>query len=504
MDGSMLILKNAYVIDSAQGIDGVTDVAIADGKIAWVGAGVAADGAQVMDLAGRYLSPGWIDIHVHAYGTLGFGDPDRIGIYQGVTSFIDAGGTGINTLDECMALMDGVKTGLYAGPLIFPFGIVGLDYLEQQVDFESIEQTGVQPWLDWMASHPGLLRFLKATCYSPIGMPPIDIAKKYARRLGLPLYLHIGENYDWPDLESPFEHAFGVLEAGDIVTHCYHGANDRVLDRQGVLRPCVKSAMERGVLFDIGFGSYGFSWETAEKALAQGLRPHFISSDLQQFNVLHPVFSLANVMSICMALGLPLQEVIAAVTATPAGKLKLGDRAGSLRPGLPADITVFSLEAGRFELADGFKRKRTIETRFCPVMAFKDGVRFDSDLLLAQDERNWFMQVMEDEVPAAATQLSPPQLIFIEAFAQALQAHRWEVTPPLQLSLPDATRLQDCFNAVRRESGLPLKDALNAVYDCFLDSRFPMQIGLFMVRLDRGFALSRLQEVASRCAAIAA
>jgi dihydroorotase len=49
-----------------------------------------------------------------------------------------------------------------------------------------------------------------------------------------------------------------------------------------------------------------------------------------------------------------------------------------------------------------------------------------------------------------------------------------------------------------RTSSIPLKDALNAVYDCFLEHRLPMQIGLLLVRLDRAFALARLKEVAAR------
>jgi dihydroorotase len=499
MNGKLVILKNAHVIDPAQGIDGINDVTIIDGKIGTVGKDIVPPaGAEVIDLSGQYLTPGWIDIHVHAYGALGFGDPDSIGIHQGVTSFIDAGGTGIKTLDECMALSEGMVTSLYAGPHIFPMGIVGLDYVDTDKDAESIVATGIQPWLNWMESHPGLLRYVKVGAYSPQGKRPIDIAKDVARQLKLPLYLHIGENYEWPELQSPFEHAFSLMEAGDIVTHCYHNANDSVLDKSGKLRPCVKDAMERGVLFDIGFGSYGFSWEVAEKALTQGLKPHFISSDLQQFNVLNPVYSLANTMSICMAVGLTLQEVIAGVTSTPAEKLALTDRAGSLRPGLPADITVFRLKSGEVELNDGFLRKRKVQTHFAPVMAFKNGKRFDSNLDLAQDERNWFMQISEDEVPHAAEGLSSSQLAFLESFSTTLASINWEVAAPQYLSLPKAEQLQNAFNMVRREHALSLKDALHAVYDCFLENRFPMQIGLFLVRMERPFALGRLKEVSSR------
>ena len=63
------------------------------------------------------------------------------------------------------------------------------------------------------------------------------------------------------------------------------------------------------------------TWQ--RKAFAQDLVPHTISSDLQQFNVVRPVKSLANVMSAMMRIGLPLKEVIDRVTRNPAKAVRL-------------------------------------------------------------------------------------------------------------------------------------------------------------------------------------
>ena len=60
-----LLLKNAHIVDPAVELDGVADVLIEDGKIAAVGEGLAADGAEVRDLSGKYLVPGLVDMHVH-------------------------------------------------------------------------------------------------------------------------------------------------------------------------------------------------------------------------------------------------------------------------------------------------------------------------------------------------------------------------------------------------------------------------------------------------------
>ncbi|MEJ0068497.1 MAG: hypothetical protein WDO24_06960 [Pseudomonadota bacterium] len=164
---------------------------------------------------------------------------------------------------------------------------------------------------------------------------PIDTAKAVADALGIPLYIHIGELQETLGVASPAEDAFRIAQAGDIVTHIYHNYLGRILDDQGKLLPVVRDAERRGVLFDLGFGNYGFSWDVAEKAYAQGLVPHFISSDLQQFNVLGPVCSLANVMSVCLRLGLSLSEGLAFINSVGT----LGGFAGPYMMGWLKDAT---------------------------------------------------------------------------------------------------------------------------------------------------------------------
>ncbi|MCH8052371.1 MAG: N-acetylglucosamine-6-phosphate deacetylase, partial [Chloroflexi bacterium] len=69
------------------------DVLIEDGRIAAVGPDLAADGAETVDLSGRVIAPGFIDVHVHGGGghPLITTDPGEIEAYarwavsQGVT-----------------------------------------------------------------------------------------------------------------------------------------------------------------------------------------------------------------------------------------------------------------------------------------------------------------------------------------------------------------------------------------------------------------------------------
>jgi dihydroorotase len=60
-----LLLKGGRVIDPAAGVDRKADVLLEDGRVARVDAGIAAAGAEKIDVAGRVVAPGFIDMHVH-------------------------------------------------------------------------------------------------------------------------------------------------------------------------------------------------------------------------------------------------------------------------------------------------------------------------------------------------------------------------------------------------------------------------------------------------------
>jgi dihydroorotase len=491
-----IVLKGAHVMDAEQGIDRVADVHIADGRIQFVGSRDVAENTNVVDLSGHYLSAGWVDIHVHAYGTLGFANPDTVGIYQGVTSFVDAGGPGIGVLDQFMELLGDLETSLYAGAFIRPMGLLGLNFIEG--DVRTLGEVPITRWVDFAKENRDMLRYIKCNAIGDYGSGTLMLTKGLAEILNLPLYMHIGEF----QLQNPKHllapEAFRIAEAGDIITHLYHGNLGRVLDENGKVLAVVREAERRGVIFDLGFGGYNFSWEVAEKAFAQDLIPQTISSDLQQFNVVRPVKSLANVMSAMLRLGMTLSEVIERVTLNPAKALSLTDRAGSLKPGLPADITVFRVDTGEYEIADCYTKVRKAEKQIVPVITFKNGKRFEADLSLAQDESNWFLQIAEDHIPAAASMLSERQRAFLNALATSLSSVTWELSSAERLDIEKALELQEIFHQVRARQGLPLKDALRSVYASFLDQNFTMQVGLLLLRIEQPFVLRRLREVSGQ------
>ena len=98
-----LVLRGGHLIDPANDIDRPMDVGIRQGRIAQVAERIPADAAeQAIELNGLYITPGLLDIHIHAYWTrrLGGGkwggslNPDAHFLKEGVTTCVDTGTAG--------------------------------------------------------------------------------------------------------------------------------------------------------------------------------------------------------------------------------------------------------------------------------------------------------------------------------------------------------------------------------------------------------------------------
>jgi len=63
--GRPLLLRGGRILDPASGTDQVGDVLLADGRIKAVGPGLEAPDAEVIDVSGKWIAPGFIDMHVH-------------------------------------------------------------------------------------------------------------------------------------------------------------------------------------------------------------------------------------------------------------------------------------------------------------------------------------------------------------------------------------------------------------------------------------------------------
>jgi len=88
---SELLIKNGRVIDPANNLDRICDVLISDGKIAEVGR-VDKQAGTVIDAAGKLVTPGLIDIHVHFREP---GDEEEETIASGSAAAVAAGFTSV-------------------------------------------------------------------------------------------------------------------------------------------------------------------------------------------------------------------------------------------------------------------------------------------------------------------------------------------------------------------------------------------------------------------------
>jgi len=142
-----LILKGGHVIDPANGVNAVRDVAIRAGKIAAVEANLPAGAARkTIDVSGLYVTPGLIDIHVHVFwgtkhGVTTDGDhcvqPDATGFRTGVTTMVDAGSSGWRDFpDFRRRVIDTAQTRVLAMINIVGVGMLSEDDAVDQNQFD--------------------------------------------------------------------------------------------------------------------------------------------------------------------------------------------------------------------------------------------------------------------------------------------------------------------------------------------------------------------------------
>src|SRR6266404_293697 len=83
-----ILIRGGLVIDGSGRPGELADVAIAGGRIARIGAGLAGDAGRLIDAAGLAVTPGFIDIKTHSDFTLPINPQAESKVRQGVTTEI--------------------------------------------------------------------------------------------------------------------------------------------------------------------------------------------------------------------------------------------------------------------------------------------------------------------------------------------------------------------------------------------------------------------------------
>jgi dihydroorotase len=329
-------------------------VAVRGGRIAAVGPDLDRDARQVVDVTGRLVTPGLVDLHTHVHPGAGYWgvDPDPVAWYTGVTTWVDAGSTGAYTLAGLRAAAAGRRVRV---PVLL--NIAGPGLAARTGEGRDLESCDPELAARTVRDHRDLVVGIKvridADAVGGNGVEPLRRGLAAAQASGVPVMVHIGVS------PPAVEDVLDLLRPGDIVTHCA-SAFARPLG------PAAQAAHARGVRFDIGHGSGGFSFEVVEAQLADGLRPYTISTDLHARSLYGPVFDLPTTMAKLLAVGMTLPEVVAAATVHPARALGLD--AGTLAAGAPADVAVFRVRTGDVEVVDAHRH-----TRRAPLRLVNDG-----------------------------------------------------------------------------------------------------------------------------------
>ncbi len=369
-----LLIQGGYVIDDRNGVDGLRDVGIKDGKIAAVAEHLDAKNAlKTVDVTGLYVTPGLIDIHVHAYAGTGergsyAGDnsvyPDGFTLRNGVTTVVDAGSSGWRSFDDFkQRVIDREKTSVLAEINIVGAGMRGGPWEQDLADMDG-KLTGEKA-----RQYPGLIVGIKTAHYEGPEWKPVDQAEIAAKSANIPVMVDFGDNRpERPLLELASTH----MRPGDIYTHCFSGLRGEQDPVTGGPSEALLVMRRRGIYCDIGHGGGSFSWTVALPIVKSGYLPDSISTDLHITSMNGGMKDLLNVADKLMAVGETLQQVIAQMTSHPAHEIKQ-EQLGNLSLGAPADVAVLSLETGNFGFTDMYNTRLNANHKLVCQLTLRDG-----------------------------------------------------------------------------------------------------------------------------------
>jgi len=357
-----LLLKGGHVIDPANNVDAVLDVAITNGKIAAVGKDILASQAKkLIDVTGLYVTPGLLDIHYHiGHGgapldwftpearvhQLPLGIPADWALTSGVTTIVDAGTAGADTfLLEKEEVIDRARVRVLAFLNIVANGMDG--GLEQAVD-----QMDAKLCSETLKKYSDILVGVKTAHYwteapsdgEHTPWAAVDRAIACAESAKVPVM------YDfWPRPDRTYaDLILKKARPGDIHTHVFAQQFPIVL-KDGKLNPILVEARQRGVFFDVGHGQGSFWFRNAVPAAKQGFLPDSLSTDLHTGD--YRTVSMVNVISKFRAMGVPLADLIRRSTVNPAREIHRAEL-GTLSVGKEADVAVLEELHGKFGYID--------------------------------------------------------------------------------------------------------------------------------------------------------
>ena len=318
------VIKGAKLVNACTAeIQDDIDIAIAEGRIAYLGQAdhCIGEGTTVIDAAGQYVAPGFLDGHIHVESSMmGVGEYARAVVPHGTT-------------------------GIYMDPheICNVLGLDGVKVME-----EDARRTPLKTMITTPSCVPAVPGFEDTGSF--IG--PDDIAET----MDWPNVVGLGEMMNFPGILASTDHAHGevgaTLAAGKIVTgHYSMPETDRGLNAyiaSGV-RCCHESTRPEDVLAKMRLGMYaqlryGSAWKDlpvlAEAVLANDIDTRFATlvSDDTHPHTLVADGHLDHIVRTAVGLGIDAVTAIPMVTINCAQCFQMDHDLGSIAPGKCADI----------------------------------------------------------------------------------------------------------------------------------------------------------------------
>ncbi len=363
-----LLIKNGHVIDPLNQIDSVRNIAVYNGRITRYEEGEPVK--HVIDAKGRFVFPGLIDAHAHM-----FQDGTEIGIYPdcaylptGVTAAIDFSAGVANYPLFRSAVIAGSKVTIKSFLQVCSAGLVTTSYHEcinpKYFNPEKIDRM----YHENQDNILGLKIRQSEELAEGLGIEPLKETVRIAGMVGCPVEVHC------TNIPVPAGEVLGVLRPGDIFEHVYQGVKNTIIDENGKVYECVRKARERGIIFDTAEGRKHCDFEVMLNAKKQGFIADMCSTDLVLGSMYRrPVFSLPNLMSRYICMGIPMAHVVKMTTERPAKLMKMEGEIGCLSEGARADIAIFDWMEFKQIYRDWKGSEFTADRLLKPEMTIKGG-----------------------------------------------------------------------------------------------------------------------------------
>jgi dihydroorotase len=335
------------------------------------------------DIKNIYVMPPIVDFHCHLYhggSNLAF-DPEWLPS-TGVLYACDGGTAGLSTIVGLKNYANRLKDKLRVYYWL-NFASTGLHDNFRELGHQSSPNFDSFPEIYEMIKDNLIGIALRINHWATQDSVDVDYALHTAleltEELKLPLMVNIARPCYSLDL------VLKMMRPKDVVSEIYHNQGEGILDNSGKVRKSFLEARERNVYFDLAHGSHNFSFDVAAKCIQQGFLPDFISTNLTRFGYqMPPIYSMMNLMSKFLALGVPLDEIVKRITTTPANYLNIDDYPYDLGGGKSASFVGFQIIKGKWRFTDSEQQKITGDALIEPAFVVGKGT------LIFRQERVFF------------------------------------------------------------------------------------------------------------------